>query len=62
VAHGTCLKFSPNTTIEEVRLSQTSGDGMLLASLGSYHQYVINTSNTCPWGPTHRYLTDTGGG
>jgi hypothetical protein len=30
--------------------------------LGSYHQHVISTFNTCSQGPTHRSLTDTGGG
>jgi hypothetical protein len=30
--------------------------------LGPYHQYAIGTFNTCSWGPTHRSLTDTGGG
>jgi hypothetical protein len=30
--------------------------------LGPYHQHVIGTFNTCSWGPTHRSLTDTGGG
>jgi hypothetical protein len=29
---------------------------------GPIYQHVINTFNTCSWGPTHRYLTDTGGG
>jgi hypothetical protein len=31
-------------------------------SLGPYHQHVISTFNTCSRGPTHRSLTDTGGG
>jgi hypothetical protein len=30
--------------------------------LGSYHQHVISTFNTCSHRPTHRSLTDTGGG
>jgi hypothetical protein len=30
--------------------------------LGTYHQYVISTFNTCSWGPTHRSLTDIGRG
>jgi hypothetical protein len=29
--------------------------------LGPYLQHVISTFNTCSRGPTHRYLTDTGG-
>jgi hypothetical protein len=30
--------------------------------LGPYHQHVIGTFNTCSRGPTHRSLTDIGGG
>jgi hypothetical protein len=30
--------------------------------LGTYHQHVIGTFNTCSRGATHRSLTDTGGG
>jgi hypothetical protein len=26
------------------------------------YQHAIGTFNTCSWGPTHRSLTDTGGG
>jgi hypothetical protein len=33
-----------------------------ISLLGPYHQHVISTFNTCSWGPTHRSLTDTGGG
>jgi hypothetical protein len=42
--------------------SQTSIDSRLLALLGPYHRHAIGTFNTCSWGPTHRFLTDTGGG
>jgi hypothetical protein len=56
------LSFSPNITIEVVCLSQTSVDGRLLGLLGPYHQYAISTFNTCLRGPTHRSLTNTGGG
>jgi hypothetical protein len=27
---------------------------------GPIYQHVISTFNTCLWGPTHRFLTDTG--
>jgi hypothetical protein len=30
--------------------------------LGPHRQHVINTFNTCSWGPTHWSLTDTSGG
>jgi hypothetical protein len=62
VAHKTRLSFSPNTTIEAVRLSQTSVDDMLLGLLDSYHQHVIDTFNTYSRGPTHRSLTNIGRG
>jgi hypothetical protein len=42
--------------------SQTSVDGRLLGLPGPYHQHAIGTFNTCSRGPTHRSLTDTGGG
>jgi hypothetical protein len=35
---------------------------MLLGLLDPYHQYAISMFNTCSQGPTHRSLTDTGGG
>jgi hypothetical protein len=56
------LGFSPNTTIEAVRLRQASIDDMLLGLLGSYHQYAISTFHTCSRRPTHRSLIDTRGG
>jgi hypothetical protein len=62
VAHETHLSFSPNTAIEVVGLSQASVDGKLLGSLGPYHQHAISTFNICSRGPSHRSLTDTGGG
>jgi hypothetical protein len=30
--------------------------------IGPIYQYAIGTFNTCSWGPTHRSLTNTGGG
>jgi hypothetical protein len=62
VSHGTHLNFSPNTTIEVVGLSQASVDDRLLGLLGPYYRHMIGTFNTYSWGPTHRSLTDTGGG
>jgi hypothetical protein len=60
VAYGTHLSFSPNTTIEAVGLSQASVDGRLLVLLSPYHQYAINTFNTCSRGPIYWSLIDTG--
>jgi hypothetical protein len=34
----------------------------VLGLLGPYHQHVIGNFNTCSQGPTHRSLTDIGGG
>jgi hypothetical protein len=62
VVHETRLSFSSNTTIESVRLSQAPVDGRLLGLLGPYHYHVISRFNTYSRGPTHRSLTDTGGG
>jgi hypothetical protein len=59
---GTQLSFSPNTTIEAMRLSQTAIDNRLLGLLGPYHRHAISTFNTCSWVLTPRSLTDTGGG
>jgi hypothetical protein len=41
---------------------QASVDDILLDLLDPYQQHVIGTLNTCSRGPTHRSLTDTGGG
>jgi hypothetical protein len=61
VVHRT-LNFSPNTAIETMHLSQTSVDNMLLGLPGPYYRHAIGTFNTCSRTPTHRSLTDTGGG
>jgi hypothetical protein len=61
VAHRTRVSFSPNTTIEAVRLTQASVISRLLGLLDSYHQHAISTFNTCSRGPIHWSLTDTGG-
>jgi hypothetical protein len=42
--------------------SQTSINSRLLGLLGPYHQHAIGTFNTFSRRPTHRSLTDTGGG
>jgi hypothetical protein len=62
VVRGTHLNFSPNTTIEAVHLSQAPVGGRLLGLPGPYHRHTIDTFNTCSRIPTHRSLTDTGGG
>jgi hypothetical protein len=60
--HGSMPSFSPKPTNEVVDLSQTSIDDKLLDLLDTYHQHAIGMFNNCSRGPTHRYLTDTGGG
>jgi hypothetical protein len=50
------------STKEVVGLSQTFVDSRPLGLSGLYHQHAIGTFNTCSLGPTHRSLTDTGGG
>jgi hypothetical protein len=62
VVRRTRLNFSPNTTIEAVRLSQSPVGGRLLGLSGPYHRPAIGTFNTCSRVPTLRSLTDTGGG
>jgi hypothetical protein len=42
--------------------SQASINNRLLGLLSPYHQHTTDTFNTCSRGPTHRSLTDTGGG
>jgi hypothetical protein len=59
---GSVPSFSPKSTNEAVDLSQASVADKLLGLLGPYHQYAIDTFNTCSRGPTHRSLTDTDGG
>jgi hypothetical protein len=60
--HGSVPSFSPKPSNEAVDLSQASVDDKLLGLLDPYHQHAIGTFNTCSQGPTHRSLTDTGGG
>jgi hypothetical protein len=54
--------FSLTTVNEAVGKRKIYVDNQLLDLPGPYHRYVIGTFNTCPRGPTHRSLTDTGGG
>jgi hypothetical protein len=60
--HGSIPSFSPEPAIEAVGVKPPSVDGRLLGLPGPYHRHVINMFNTCSRGPTHRSLTDTGGG
>jgi hypothetical protein len=59
---GSIPSFSPKPTNEAVGLSEASVDDDLLGLLGPCHQHAIGTFNTCSQGPTHRSLTNTGGG
>jgi hypothetical protein len=43
-------------------VSQAPIGNQLLGLPGPYHWHAIGTFNTCSQGPTHRSLTDTGGG
>jgi hypothetical protein len=54
--------FSPEPVIKAVGVKPPSVDIRLLGLLDSYHQHAIGTFNTCSTRPTHRSLTDTGGG
>jgi hypothetical protein len=42
--------------------SHTSINSRLLGLSGPYHRHAIDTFNTCSWGPTERFLINTGGG
>jgi hypothetical protein len=42
--------------------NQTSINSRLLGLPDPYHRHAISTYNTCSRGPTHRSLTDMGGG
>jgi hypothetical protein len=54
--------FSPEPANEAGGVSQAPVSDQLLGLPGPYHRHAISTFNTCSWGPTHRSLTDTGGG
>jgi hypothetical protein len=54
---------APDTTANgAVGKSQAFVDNRLLGLPGPYHQHAIGMFNICSRGPTHRSLTDTGGG
>jgi hypothetical protein len=52
-----CLSWASQWSSEK---RQISVDGKLLGLPSPYHRHAIGTFSTCLWGPTHRYLTDTG--
>jgi hypothetical protein len=52
----------PGQLLKQWGQSQPPVDGRLLGLPGPYHWHTIDTFNTCSQGPTHRSLTDTGGG
>jgi hypothetical protein len=60
--HGSIPSFSPEPANEAGGVSQAPDGDQLLGLSGPYHRHKIDTFNTCSWGPTHRSLTDTGGG
>jgi hypothetical protein len=59
---GSVPSFSLITANEAVGKRQAYVDNQQLGLSGPYHRHAIGTFNTCSWGPTHRSLTDTGGG
>jgi hypothetical protein len=63
VAHGTLLSLSPkhNHWISVLKINIYWWT-CYIDLLGPYHQHLISTFNTCSQGPTHWFLTDTGGG
>jgi hypothetical protein len=63
VARGTHLSFSPKHNHWSNALKPNiCWWTCYIGLLGPYHQHLISTFNTCSRGPTHRFLTDTGGG
>jgi hypothetical protein len=63
VACRTCLSFSPkHNQWSSVLKPNIYWQISYINLLDPYHQYVISTFNTCSRGPTHRSLTNTGGG
>jgi hypothetical protein len=59
---GLYLVSLPKQSLKQWGQSQHSIDGRLLGLPGLYLRHAIDTFNTCSRGPTHRSLTDTGGG
>jgi hypothetical protein len=60
--HRSVPSFSPTIANRAMEKSQTSVDNWLLGLSGPCHRHAIGTFNTCSRGPTHRSLTDSGGG
>jgi hypothetical protein len=60
--YGSGSSFSPVSDIEAVGVKPPFVDIRLPGLLGPYHQHAIGTFNTCSRGPTHRSLTNIGGG
>jgi hypothetical protein len=60
--HGSIPSFSPEPATEAGGISQAPVGDQLLGLPGPYHRHAIGMFNTCSRGPTHRSLTDTGGG
>jgi hypothetical protein len=60
--HGFIPSFSLEPTNEAVGVKLSICWRRLLGLPGSYHRHAISTFNTCSRGPTHRFLTNTGGG
>jgi hypothetical protein len=59
---GSIPSFSPEPTNEAVGTKSSICWRWLLGLPGPYHRHAIDTFNTCSRGPTHRSLTNTGGG
>jgi hypothetical protein len=60
--NGSIPSFSPEPANEAGGVRQAPDGDQLLGLPGPYHRHTISTFNTCSRGPTHRFLTDTGGG
>jgi hypothetical protein len=60
--HESIFSFSPEPANEVRGISQAPDDDQLLGLPVPYHRHAIDTFNTCSRGPTHRSLTNTGGG
>jgi hypothetical protein len=59
---GSIPSFFPEPAIDAVGVKPPSVGNQLLGLPGPYHRHAISMFNTCSQGPTHRPLTDTGGG
>jgi hypothetical protein len=59
---GSVPSFYLEPTIDTVGKSQASVDNRLLGLSDPYHRHAIGTFNICSRKPTHRSLTDPGGG